>query len=419
MSNTAVSIITIGDELLIGQTIDTNSAWIAQQLNALGMDVLRRVAVGDERAAMTNALDAELAVADVVIITGGLGPTSDDITKPLLLEYFGGAMRTDERVLQHVKDIFSRRNRPMLDVNLRQADVPDSCTVLFNSRGTAPGMWFERDGKVIVSLPGVPFEMMGIMLDEVLPRLRMRDRKGAIVHYTIVTAGEGESFVAERIADIEGSLPAHIKLAFLPALGMVKLRLTGKGADEDQLHKDILPYRDAIAERLQNIVVSLQDEPLAKALYDVFSARGITLALAESCTGGLIAHQLTQVPGASGYFMGGVVCYSNGAKTDLIGVDADTLATHGAVSEATAKEMATGVQQRLGATYALSATGLLGPASDGSAEPIGTVWMAVAGSGRVEARKFRFFYDRERNKEMAATMGMLLLFRFLKDENNI
>lgn len=416
MSNTVVSIITIGDELLIGQTIDTNSAWIAQRLNALGMDVCRRVAVGDERNAMIAALDAELTVADVVILTGGLGPTSDDITKPLLLEYFGGAMRVDERVLEHVKELFTKRNRPMLAVNLRQAEVPDSCTVLFNRRGTAPGMWFERQGKVVISLPGVPFEMMGIMQDEVLPRLGEMRTGGAIVHYTIVTAGEGESFIAEKIADIEAALPAHIKLAYLPSFGMVKLRLTGKGTNEAQLHDDILPFRDAIAQRLEHIVVSLCDEPLEKVLFDLFSERGMTFALAESCTGGLIAHHITQVPGASGYFRGGVVCYSNDSKVDILGVRAETLAEHGAVSEITAREMAVGAQQRLGSSYALSVTGLLGPSSDGGPEPIGTVWVAVAGGGRVDAKKFRFFYDRERNKEMAVVMGLLMVYRAVRSE---
>ncbi len=414
MINTVASVITIGDELLIGQTIDTNSAWIGTHLNALGIDMHRRVAVGDNKDAITRALNEELRTAHIVIVTGGLGPTADDITKPLLLEYFGGTMRVDERVLAHVRDLFTKRNRPMLERNLKQAEVPDSCTVLFNARGTAPGMWFEREGRVVVSLPGVPNEMVGIMEDEVLPRLRERFVSGAIVHNTLVTAGEGESFIAEKIADIENSLPPHIRLAYLPGAGTVKLRLTGRGDSVSLLQEEITPYRNAMAERLGTIVVAHTDVPLERVLYDLFTARGITMAMAESCTGGLIAHLITQVPGASGILQGGVVCYSDYSKSELLGVSRETLDAHGTVSEAVAREMAAGAQRLLKADYALAVTGLLGPASASDTLPVGTVWMAAASATGVVAKKFRFFYDRARNKEMAAAMAMLLLYRFVQ-----
>jgi len=266
MSNIAASIITIGDELLIGQTTDTNSGWIAKRLNEQGIDLRRRVAVGDDRKAIITALDDEMANASLVIITGGLGPTADDITKPLLLEYFGGKMRVDERTLTHVREIFERFKRPVLARNMKQAEVPDTCTVLFNSRGTAPGMWFEKDNKVVIALPGVPHEMMGIMEDEVLPRLLQHFKSDAIVHYSIITAGEGESFIAEKIQDIEESLPGHIKLAYLPGARMVKLRLTAKGPDEATLKAELAIHQSAIVERLSDIVISLEDVPLETIL---------------------------------------------------------------------------------------------------------------------------------------------------------
>lgn len=413
MSNTKASIITIGDELLIGQTIDTNSAWIAKRLNEIGIDVIRRVAVGDNKAAITKAFDEELAVSQIVIVTGGLGPTADDITKPLLLEYFGGSMRVDEGVLEHVTQIFASRKRPMLERNLKQAEVPDTCRVLFNKMGTAPGMWFEREGRVLISLPGVPFEMIGIMQDVAIPLLSKRFTGGAIVHSTIITAGEGESFVAEKIADIEAGLPENIGLAYLPGGGMVKLRLTGKGIDVSELQALIRPYRDALAERLGNIVVTLEDEPMEQIVHKWFEKNGQTLALAESCTSGQIGSLLTNRAGSSGYFRGGVMCYSEDAKVELIGVPRETLATYGAVSEETALAMAAGVRQRLGADHGLAITGLLGPGGDGGKEPVGTVWVGVANKDKVVAKRFKFWGDRVRNKELATNMSMVFLMNVL------
>jgi nicotinamide-nucleotide amidase len=414
MSNIAASIITIGDELLIGQTIDTNSAWIAKQLNAQGIDLLRRVAVGDEKAAIVNALDQEISRASLVIITGGLGPTADDITKPLLLEYFGGKMRTDPRVLEHVMGIFAKRNRPVLERNVKQADVPDSCTVLFNRMGTAPGMWFEKDGKVIIALPGVPFEMVCIMEDEVLPRLLQRFSSDAIVHQSIITAGEGESFIAEKIQDLEEALPTHIKLAYLPGPGMVKLRLTGKGADAGVLSAEISIHQAAIAARLQDIVIALEDIPMEQILHRWFTSHDMRLGLAESCTGGCIAHHITQVPGSSAYFMGGIVCYNNAVKQQILGVKQQTLEQEGVISEAAVTEMAQGAIKALGVDYSLAVTGLLGPADDSEKVPNGTVWMAVASANEVQTKKFTFHYDRIRNKEIAVSMGMLMILKFIR-----
>jgi len=413
MSNIAASIITIGDELLIGQVIDTNSAWIAQHLNELGIDVIRRVAVGDNSDAILRALDEELGLASLVIITGGLGPTADDITKPLLNEYFGGKMQVDEQVLEHLKSIFTKRHRPFLERNLKQAEVPDNCTVLFNKMGTAPGMWFDKDDKVVIALPGVPFEMISIMEGEVLPRLRLRFFSDALLHVSIITAGEGESYIAEKIKDLEEALPADIKLAYLPGAGMVRLRLTGRGADEGQLIKELKLKQKEIAERLENIVVSLEDISMEHILGGWFTANKKTLGLAESCTGGNVAHHLTQVMGATHYFNGSIVCYQNEIKEKILGVKKETIEQYGAVSEQTVTEMAEGALKVLEVDFAFAVTGLLSTGGESDRVPVGTIWMAVADKGIVKTKEFHFHYDRERNKEMATSMGMLLIWKFV------
>lgn len=412
MSNVAATIITIGDELLIGQVVDTNSAWIARSLNKLGIDVLRRVAVGDNRNAILNTLEAELLSAQIIIITGGLGPTADDITKPLLNEYFGGKMIIDQHVLEHVQNIFARRNRPFLERNAKQAEVPDVCTVLFNKMGTAPGMWFEKEGKVIVSLPGVPFEMVHIMEQEVLPRLKQQFMSDALLHRSVITAGEGESFIAEKIQDIEEALPGYIKLAYLPGAGMVKLRLTGRGSDEQQLAKDLDLWQRRFAERLGKIVFALEDIPLEEMLDRWLAANNKTLGLAESCTGGLLAHHITQVNGASVCFKGGIVCYSKDIKKAVLGVKPETLQEYGAVSEQTAIEMAKGALRVLGTDYAFAITGIMSGSDPDGKVDVGTVWMAIAYKEEVKTKKMWFPYDRARNKEMAVSMGMQMMLKF-------
>ena len=413
MSNIAASIITIGDELLIGQTIDTNSAWIAQHLNELGIDVLRRVAVGDDRAAIIKALDEEIAVASIVIITGGLGPTADDITKPLLCEYFGGKLVIDEQVLTHLKEIFTKRNRPFLERNMKQAEVPDNCTVLFNKMGTAPGMWFDKNDKVIIALPGVPFEMVSIMEVEVLPRFKKRFFSDALLHRSVITAGEGESFIAEKIKDIEEALPAHIKLAYLPGAGMVKLRLTGRAADAAKLAGELDSWQKQFANRLENIVIALEDIPLEEILGRWFVANNATLGMAESCTGGYVSHHITQVMGSSAYFKGCIVCYSNDIKEKILGVKKDTIEKYGAVSEQTVTELAQNTLSVLEVDYTFAITGLMSIGGESDRIDVGTVWMAVADKHTVKAKKFWFPYDRPRNKEMAVSMGMLMLWKFI------
>ena len=414
MSIINASIITIGDELLIGQTIDTNSAWIAQQLNTFGIDVTRRVAVGDVDAAIRDSLTEEIKRNEIVIITGGLGPTADDITKPLLCDFFGGKLVVDEAVLAHVKNLFKTRNRPFLDRNMKQAEVPDVCTVLPNELGTAPGMWFEQNGKVIISLPGVPFEMIGIMDKVALPMLKAMFKSDAIVHRSIITAGEGESFVAERIKDLEEALPAHIKLAYLPGPGGVRLRLTGHGADELQLIKEVELLRDSIAARIDNIIISLEDLPIEHLLGKLLVGKGLTLGLAESCTGGYIAHLLTQIMGSAQYFNGSIVCYQTDVKEELLHVKHKTIEKNNVVSEAVAIEMAEGARKSLRSDIGFGVTGLLSGSSDDENVPVGTVCMAVTDGKHSKSHTYRFHIDRLRNKELAVNMALLFIWKFVQ-----
>lgn len=416
MSNIKATIVTIGDELLIGQTIDTNSAWMAQRLNDLGIDVTRRVAVGDDALQIKKALDEEIPNCQVLLLTGGLGPTADDITKPLLCEYFGGKMVVNEEVLAHVLEIFEKRKRPMLERNLKQAEVPDSCTVLRNRIGTAAGMLFEKDNTWIISMPGVPFEMMAIMEDEVIPRLQQNFASDALLHRCIITAGEGESFIAEKIQDLEDALPKHIKLAYLPSPGIVRLRLTGRSNDKLALTKELTMRQEEIANRLESIVVSLHDLPMEQILGKALLANEARLGLAESCTGGYIAHLITQIMGSGGYFNGSIVCYQNEIKQQLLDVSKKTLDKYGAVSEETAIEMAKGALKALNATISLSVTGLLSAGGEDDKVPVGTVWMAVADKREVKTKEFKFHYDRPRNKDMAVQMGMLMVWKFLNNK---
>jgi nicotinamide-nucleotide amidase len=405
-------IITIGDELLIGQTIDTNSAWIAQQLNKEGIQVKRRIAVGDERNAIMDALDESIPHAQIIFLTGGLGPTADDITKPLLCEYFGGRLIVNETVLSHVKQIFSKRNRPFLERNLKQAEVPDNCQVLFNRMGTAPGMWFEKDGCIIISLPGVPFEMQTIVSEEIIPRLRERFTGNHIIHKTLITVGLGESFIADKIEDIETRLPAHIHLAYLPTPGFVKLRLTTEGSDKASLQNEVDIWSKLIQERLGNHVAATDDVSLEEIAIRTLKEHRLTLGLAESCTGGYVANRITNIAGSSAYFKGSIVSYANEVKEDVLGVSHETLMTVGSVSEETVIQMAEAARKVLNVDIALAISGILGPGGATAEKPVGLVWMAIADKNKTETHEFHFFYDRLRNKELAAhaALNMIRLF---------
>jgi len=416
MDNIKASLITIGDELLIGQVVDTNSAWMAQQLNAIGIAVDRRVAVGDNKGMIWNALGDELTWADVVLITGGLGPTADDITKPLLCEYFGGKLVIDQAVLQHVEAIFARLKRPMIDRNRKQAEVPDVCTVLHNERGTAPGMLFEKEGKLVISLPGVPHEMKGIMTDQVLPLLKARFVLPAIIHKTLLTAGVGESFLADRIQTWEEALPAHIKLAYLPNYGMVRLRLSATGQNGETLLPEVTAQFDALAQLVEPYLVTTRDETMGAVVLRLLKQQNATMATAESCTGGYIAHLITSLPGSSECYWGSVVSYHNNVKQNLLGVSGESIVNEGAVSETVVRQMVQGVLGSLHTTYALAVSGIMGPDGGSAEKPVGTVWIAVANSTQVVTEKFHFRFDRTRNIELTATFALNLLRKLILDD---
>ena len=407
-------IITIGDEILIGQIVDTNSAWMAQTLNNIGIHVKQISSVSDDEQHILDALKLAESRADVILITGGLGPTKDDITKRTLAKYFNMSFRRDEATLEQVSSIFQRANRPMIELNRMQADVPDGCVVVPNRNGTAPGMWFNEHGKIFMSMPGVPYEMMYMMEEEVLPRLKTALNLPFIYHKTILTAGIGESFLALRIADIEAALPEYIKLAYLPKLGQVRLRLSGSSRDEQQLRADIDGYSRMIADEVRAFVVVEDDIPLEKAVLDIMKTKNLTLSTAESCTGGYIAHLLTKHPGSSSVFSGGAVTYSNELKMAVLGVQASTLMEFGAVSEQTVKEMAIGALQNLKTHYAISVSGIAGPNGGTPDKPVGTVWIAIASAHNVEARKFNFGNKRTQNIERAAASALTLLLSRLK-----
>lgn len=408
-------IITIGDEILIGQIVDTNSAWIAKQLNAAGIRIKQISSVSDDRQHIVAALNEAQQRADIIIITGGLGPTKDDITKKTLAEYFGVGMVENQEALENVKRIFELYNRPLLEVNIRQADVPANCTVISNKNGTAPGMWFYEKGKVFVSMPGVPFEMMYMMEDTVIPMLKSTFDLPFIYHKTILTVGEGESFLAERIADIENSLPSNIKLAYLPKLGSVRLRLSGYGTNEEDITEQVNHYASLIIERVKNVVAAEQDIPLEKAILDKMAAKGLTLSVAESCTGGYIAHLFTQHAGSSQVFLGGAVTYSNELKESVLNVDSETLWQHGAVSEETVTQMVDGALHNFKSDYAIAVTGIAGPGGGLPDKPVGTVWIAVAGGGKQIIKQFTFGNKRTQNIERSATNALGMLNTLLSD----
>ena len=577
MKSVNASIITIGDELLIGQTIDTNSAFIAQELNKIGVWIKRRVAVGDVWDDIWQALDEENKHSEIIIITGGLGPTADDITKPLLCKYFGGKLIVNEKVLEHVKYLFEkvfRRPGPILERNLKQAEVPDNCIVLYNTRGTAPGMWFRKaplnppqggtldsdnsdihysyltadptvygllkkfvaehrsnpteaekvlweilkgrklsgykfrrqhiinsyiadfvclpkkliievdglihqvpenkisDGErtselnrlgfevirftneqilqdadnvlneillqlkkensrllesknpplegreaIFISLPGVPHEMKGLMTNEVIPRLKERFTMPAIVHLTAITFGQGESFISELLKDFEAALPSNIKLAYLPNYGMVKLRLTSTGEKKADVEKELVPWFEKLQQLVKEYLVSNEDEGLESVIGKILKAKNKTMATAESCTGGYIAHLITSVPGSSAYYKGSIVSYANDAKENILGIQHDTLATVGAVSEETIKQMVKGVINKMNVDYAVATSGIMGPDGGSDEKPVGTVWIAVGNKEKTEAKQFNFRFDRIRNISMTAGNALNFLRKFILEND--
>jgi nicotinamide-nucleotide amidase len=393
------AIITIGDELLIGQTVDTNSAWIGAEMSKSGFDVWRITSVHDRREDILSVLSETTGKTDVVLITGGLGPTSDDITKPTLCEFFNTHLIMNNEVLAMIEEMMIRRNWtvPMNDRNKRQAEVPESCMVLKNAVGTAPGMWFEKDGTIFISVPGVPHEMKYLMTEVVLPELNKRFTSQKIIHRNIMTYGTGESALAEILTEFESGLPESIRLAYLPATGIIKLRLTGTGVDQNAVSDLINEQVGRLYKTIPEYIYGENEESLEIVVGKLLKEEQKTVSTAESCTGGNIAHLLTSVPGSSAYFKGSVIAYDNSIKTQLLGVQDYILTKYGAVSENTAKEMAIGVRSLLNTDYSVSTTGIAGPDGGTETKPIGTVWIAVSSERGTFSEKRSFGNDRSLN----------------------
>lgn len=402
-------IITIGDELLIGQTIDTNSAWIGAELSLLGFDVQRKVSIHDRKEDILQALTDTQGKSDVVIITGGLGPTSDDITKTTLCEYFNTRLIPDAMVLSMVEQMMSRRGIPMNENNRRQADVPESCRILSNAAGTAPGMWFEKDGTNFISMPGVPSEMKYIMNQHVIPELKIRYSSQVIIHRNIMTYGAPEAVLAGLLEGFESSLPGPVRLAYLPSLGIIKLRLTGTGSNRDEVVNAIEEQVKNLYKTIPELIYGENEETMEMAVGRILRQKKLTLCTAESCTGGNIARMITSVPGSSDYYKGSVVAYDNRVKTTLLGVGSHIIEEEGAVSGPVVRAMAEGARKLLNTDYAVAISGIAGPAGGTTEKPVGTVWIAVSSSLATVAEKFVYGTDRNINimRFSVAALNML------------
>ena len=399
----AAEIITIGDELLYGQVIDTNSAFLGEELGKIGFRVMQITSVSDSPGHIRRAIDEALQRADLVLITGGLGPTKDDLTKNVLADYFGVILVMDEDVLQDVKDRVARRGRELNELNRQQALVPRGCTPLRNAAGTAPGMWFEVGGKVLVSMPGVPFEMKKMMHRTVLPKLKAHFPLPAIRHKLINTVGIAESSLAEKLEDWENSLPEVLKLAYLPSLGGVRLRLTGFDDGSGKLDDVMEQHLRLLQKTIPEYIFGYDDTTLEREVGQMLAARQLTISTAESCTGGYVAHRFSTVIGASAYFQGGIVAYQNEVKHEDLGVLKKTLEKYTAVSEETVKEMAEGIRKRMKTDIGISTTGIAGPGGAEPEKPIGTIWIGYADAEKTIARKLMLTEDREINIQLTST----------------
>jgi len=402
-------IIAIGDELLYGQIVDTNSLWISQELDQRGVKVVRRTTIGDDRKDILAAFASAEARADLILITGGLGPTQDDLTKPLLAEYFQCPIIENHEAIQAVTDFFVKRGREITPLNLLQGHLPSCCTYVPNEVGTAPGMWFERNGTYWMSMPGVPHEMKKLMNDFVLPKLNELFTLPIIRHRMIKTVGIGESWLADLIRDWENALPKSIRLAYLPSLGHVKLRLTGFGDDAEAIDQAIQNQINMILPRIEQYVYGYDDETLESAIGKLLVAHGKTVSLAESCSGGYISHLITSVSGSSSYFQGAVVPYHNQFKQYLLKVKEVTLNKFGAVSEETVKEMADGARKLFSSDFGLASSGIAGPGGGSEEKPVGTVWIACASEKGILTKKLQLSQDRMLNIQWTgvAVLNML------------
>lgn len=407
-------IITIGDELLIGQTIDTNSAWIGAELSRAGFDIIRKTSIHDNRIDILETLEASTGRADVVLITGGLGPTSDDITKQTLCEFFNTRLVVNTKVLEMVQEMVMRRNMSMNENNRKQAEVPESCTVLTNAVGTAPGMWFEYKKTIFVSMPGVPHEMKYIMNEHVLPELRKRFTSQVVIHRNIMTYGLPEAKLAETLSGFEADLPPGIKLAYLPSNGVIKLRLTGMGKNRGHIAKQIDDQAVRLYSEIPEFIYGENEEPMEMTAGKLLAAKGISVCTAESCTGGNIARLITSIPGSSKYFMGSIIAYDNSVKSLLLEVDNEIISKEGAVSEMVVRLMAEGARKLLKTDFAVATSGIAGPDGGTSEKPVGTVWLSVASQKGTVAEKHVYGTDRTININRFSLAALNLLIKEIK-----
>lgn len=415
MKKVLAEILTIGDEILYGQITDTNSQWMSAELDKLGVQVVRMTTVSDAEDEILSAFAEAESRADIVLITGGLGPTNDDLTMPMLAKYFDSEIIMNQNVLKHVQDFFERRGRVFTDLNRRQALVPRVAEVLHNELGTAPGTWYERNGKVFVSLPGVPHEMKNLMNTLVIPKLRAFFQTPVIYHRLIKTVGIGESYLADKIKSWEDGLPNHISLAYLPSVGHVKLRLTAVGDDKEVLKQEVQSLIDDLMPMAAKYIYGYDGTTLEKAIGEMLLAQGKTIALAESCSGGYVQHKLTSIPGSSAYFQGGIVPYHNDHKINVLGVKSSTIEEHGAVSEECVKEMAEGTRKLFKADIGAASSGIAGPGGGSEDKPVGTVWIAYADGEQTVAKKLQLTQNRILNIELTEISILNLVRKSLKE----
>ena len=405
-----VEIITIGDEILIGQIVDTNSAWMATELNKCGFELAQITSVHDDTNHIVESLQMALKRADVVLFTGGIGPTKDDITKQTLTKFFNTKLVFDQSVIQNIEQLFSTRPNFVLNELTRlQAMVPEDCTVIQNVVGTAPLTWFERDGKVVVSMPGVPYEMKNAMSTEIIPRLQKHFKTPVLFHKNVQVYGYGESSLALLIADWENELPEFISLAYLPNSGIVKLRLSGLLDDSLALEFAMNQQIDKLKNILGSAIIAFEDIPIEKLIGNILISKGLMVATAESCTGGNIAHKFTLIPGSSEYFKGSVVAYSNEVKVNVLGVSVDDLEVHGAVSQKVVEQMADGVRKLLKADVSIATSGIAGPTGGTTEKPVGTIWISVSSAEKTVSREFRFGSLREQNIIRSTQAALVML----------
>jgi nicotinamide-nucleotide amidase len=408
-------IISIGDELLIGQVINTNSSWMATQLNLIGIDIVQITVISDKKKAILQSIENAFNRADLVLMTGGLGPTNDDITKLCICEFYDSKLIFDETSYQRIKKLFAQRGFAVTELNRQQAEVPDKCEVIPNFNGTASGMWFKEKGKILISMPGVPFEMKSMMIDFVIPRLRDMS-KVKLYHKTVHIQGIGESFLADLIKDWENALPKNIKLAYLPQPGLIRLRLSASGNIEDKLEIEVNAQIEKLKIIIPDLIFGYDEDLLEAVISKLLIPQHKTLATAESCTGGYLSHLITSIAGSSAYYKGSIIAYSNEVKTKILGVNTETLNQYGAVSKECVIEMATNVRQLLQTDYSIAVSGIAGPDGGSEEKPVGTIWIAVASEKAVMAEKYLHGEDRGRNIRKSALSALMLLRKLIQQQ---